>query len=121
MTNILEGQMKSESAIIGEDILFCFAKLLNKYATTSFNALKMETDTQISDLFPNIVKSKEQQMRFDNVILELNTYCLKMYEVKIPRFPRLNAHLMFEDLHDAWFYYYEEVANQLGFVIEEAQ
>ena len=111
--------MKSPSIIVGEDILFCFARLLNKHTATSLNAWKMETDTSINELFPNILKSKEQQMRFDNVIFELNAYCLKMYEVKIARFPRLKAHLMFEDLHDTWFYYYEEVASRLGYEVEE--
>ena len=113
--------MKSESTIIGEDILFCFARLLNVYTTTSFNAWKMDIDTPINEFFPNIFISKEQQMRFNNGIWELNAYCLEVYQVKIPRFPRLNAHLMFEDLHDTWLYYYKVVASELGFEIEEVQ
>ena len=113
--------MKSPSKIIGENILFCFARLLNKYTITTRDAWKMEIDTTIDDFFPDIWQSKEQQMLFDNVLLELSAYCSKTYDVEIIPFKRLNGHLMFNYFHDVWLYHYEEVARQLGYEVEEAQ
>lgn len=74
------------------------------------------------DYFRNIFTSKEEQMNFRNLLLQMHFYCEEGYGVSVP-LPkrRLEEYQVFPFVTDIWQHFYQSVVEELDLTDEDIE